>query len=137
MKNRIITDIEQGMQGILDNAQMKQLHEVLTHALFGVEIIKTDESTDCQQEFDNHSLLTTFLSAKKVEGCSEKTLKYYKATSAYMDLAATQDYQIDSLRLHMKGQAVSEWLQITVPHCSIADNSENFSNDNLRFLTSG
>ena len=80
MKNRIITDIEQGMQGFLDNAQMKQLHEVLTHALFGVEIIKTDESSDLHQEFDNHSLLTTFLSAKKVEGCSEKTLKYYKAT---------------------------------------------------------
>lgn len=80
MKNRIITDVEQGMQGFLDNAQMKQLHEVLTHALFGVEIIKTDESSDFQQEFDNHSLLTTFLSAKKVEGCSEKTLKYYKAT---------------------------------------------------------
>ena len=80
MKNRIITDIEQGMQSFLDNAQMKQLHEVLTHALFSVEIIKTDESSDLQQEFDNHSLLTTFLSAKKVEGCSEKTLKYYKAT---------------------------------------------------------
>ena len=79
MKNRIITDIEQGMQSFLDNAQMKQLHEVLTHALFSVEIIKTDESSDLQQEFDNHSLLTTFLSAKKVEGCSEKTLKYYKA----------------------------------------------------------
>ncbi len=80
MKNRIITDIEQGMQGFLDNAQMKQLHEVLTHALFDVEIIKTDKSSVSQQEFDNHSLLTTFLSAKKVEGCSEKTLKYYKAT---------------------------------------------------------
>lgn len=80
MKNRIVTDIEQGMQGFLDNAQMKQLHEVLTHALLGVEIIKTDESSDLHQEFDNHSLLTTFLSAKKVEGCSEKTLKYYKAT---------------------------------------------------------
>lgn len=80
MKNRIITDIEQGMQGLLDNAQMKQLHEVLTHALFGVEIVTTDESSDLQQEFDNHSLLSTFLSAKKVEGCSEKTLKYYKAT---------------------------------------------------------
>ena len=80
MKDRIITDVEQGMQGFLDNAQMKQLHEVLTHALFGVEIIKTDESSELQQEYDNHSLLTTFLSAKKVEGCSEKTLKYYKAT---------------------------------------------------------
>ena len=40
MKNRIITDIEQGMQGFLNNAQMKQLHEVLSHALYGVEIIK-------------------------------------------------------------------------------------------------
>ena len=80
MKNRIITDIEQGMQGFLDNAQMKQLHEVLSHVLYGVEIVKTDGSSTLQEEFDNHSLLTTFLSAKKVEGCSGKTLKYYKAT---------------------------------------------------------
>ena len=80
MKNRIITDIEQGMQGFLDNAQMKQLHEVLSHVLYGVEIVQTDGSSTLQEEFDNHSLLTTFLSAKKVEGCSEKTLKYYKAT---------------------------------------------------------
>lgn len=71
MKNRIITDIEQGMQGVLDNAQMKQLHEVLTHALFGVEIIKTEESSDLQQEFDNHSLLTTFISAKRLRAVAK------------------------------------------------------------------
>ena len=72
MKNRIITDVEQGMQGFLDNAQMKQLHEVLTHALFGVEIIKTDESSELQQEFDNHSLLTTSFLPKRLRDVVKK-----------------------------------------------------------------
>lgn len=79
MKERIITDIEQGMQSFLDNSQMKQLHEVLTHVFWGTEVIKADGVVE-QNDFDNHTLLNTFISAKKVEGCSDKTLKYYKAT---------------------------------------------------------
>ena len=79
MKERIITDIEQGMQSFLDNSQMKKLHEVLTHAFWETEVIKTNDVVETE-DFNNHTLLNTFISAKKVEGCSEKTLKYYKAT---------------------------------------------------------
>jgi len=79
MKERIITDIEKGMQSFLDNSQMKKLHEVLNHVFWGTEIIKTNDAVETD-DFDNHTLLNTFISAKKVEGCSDKTLKYYKAT---------------------------------------------------------
>jgi len=79
MKERIITDIEQGMQSFLDNSQMKKLHEVLTHAFWETEVIKTNDVVETE-DFNNHTLLNTFISAKKVEGCSEKTLKYYKST---------------------------------------------------------
>lgn len=31
-----------------------------------------------QSEIDNNELVKVFLSAKRIEGCSEKTLKYYE-----------------------------------------------------------
>lgn len=89
MKERIITDIEQGMQSFLDNSQMKKLHEVLTHAFWETEVIKTNDVVETE-DFNNHTLLNTFISAKKVEGCSEKTLKYYKATIERMFLDITE-----------------------------------------------
>ena len=89
MKERIITDIEQGMQSFLDNSQMKKLHEVLTHAFWETEVIKTNDVVETE-DFNNHTLLNTFISAKKVEGCSEKTLKYYKATIERMFVDITE-----------------------------------------------
>ena len=89
MKERIITDIEQGMQSFLDNSQMKKLHEVLNHVFWRTEIIKTNDAVETD-DFDNHTLLNTFISAKKVEGCSEKTLKYYKATIERMFVDITE-----------------------------------------------
>lgn len=89
MKERIITDIEQGMQSFLDNSQMKKLHEVLTHVFWETEVIKTNDVVETE-DFNNHTLLNTFISAKKVEGCSEKTLKYYKATIERMFVDITE-----------------------------------------------
>ena len=89
MKERIITDIEQGMQSFLDNSQMKKLHEVLTHAFWETEVIKTNDVVETE-DFNNHTLLNTFISAKKVEGCSDKTLKYYKATIERMFVDITE-----------------------------------------------
>lgn len=79
MKEQLILEIEQAMLSSLDNAQMKQLHEVLKYCLWNKQI--TEEESNCQQETStNTELMEIFLSAKHVEGCSEKTLKYYKAT---------------------------------------------------------
>ncbi len=77
MKQQIITDVVQQMLPHLDNAQLKQLQRVLEHTLFGCEITKQDE-----KEFgnDNPKLIEDFVAAKRIEGCSEKTLKYYRTT---------------------------------------------------------
>ena len=74
MKQQIITDIVQQMLPHLDNAQVRQLQKVLECTLFNCEIAKQQETeiTD-----DNSKLVETFVSAKRIEGCSEKTLKYY------------------------------------------------------------
>lgn len=78
MKKKLINTIEQGMLGILNNEQLAKLHEVL-EASFA---LLTKNSGDTQQS--NDELLKLFLSAKQVEGCSEKTLKYYRTTLSKM-----------------------------------------------------
>ena len=80
MNEQLITDIEQAMLPVLDNAQTKQLHDVLNHFLWNKTV--SDETAEMPREnvSYNSELLDIFLSSKRVEGCSEKTLRYYKAT---------------------------------------------------------
>jgi site-specific recombinase XerD len=88
MKQKIITEIEQGMVALLDNAQMERLGEVLEYCLYDV-IITQDSNTKSQEsDIDNGELLELFMSSKRVEGCSEKSLKYYYSTIKNM-LATT------------------------------------------------
>lgn len=76
MKQNLITDIVQGMLPYLSNAQTEKLHEVLQHTLFNYDVTLAEKS----KEISGENLVKSFLSAKKIEGCSEKTLKYYYAT---------------------------------------------------------
>lgn len=76
MKEHIILNITQEMLPYLDNAQLLQLQKVLERNLWNVEIADTAETP----EMSNMELLTAFINAKRIEGCSDKTLKYYKCT---------------------------------------------------------
>ena len=78
MKQKVITEVLQEMLGSLNNAQLERLQEVLEHALFHKEIIETEDSED--HNTTNEQILESFLSAKRIEGCSEKSLKYYQTT---------------------------------------------------------
>lgn len=79
MKEIIIKTIEQQMCASLNNAQNQKLHEVLTYCLYDVCITTNNECTS-NVENDNSTLLENFLAAKHVEGCSERSIKYYKST---------------------------------------------------------
>ncbi len=83
MKEQIILNITQEMLPYLDNAQLLQLQKVLERALWNVEITES-EKTDAVPQMSNTELLTAFINAKKIEGCSEKTLKYYYSTISRM-----------------------------------------------------
>lgn len=80
MKQLFITEVEQSLLSVLDNAQMKALHGALTHALWGKEVVAIDGVEPMPEAQSNGQLLDTFLSAKRVEGCSEKMLRYYQTT---------------------------------------------------------
>lgn len=77
MKQEIINEIMQGMAMELDNIQLQKLQQVLEHSLFHYTI--TDCNTD-QGEKENHRYIEAFIAAKRVEGCSEKTISYYQTT---------------------------------------------------------
>lgn len=69
MNASLIKEIEEKMQGIIDSEQMRQLHQALEDCLSSE--LPEEEKTD---------LVRLFLAAKRVEGCSEKTVKYYDST---------------------------------------------------------
>lgn len=76
--NKVIIEIEQEMSNILNNMQMEMLSRILKKKLEGLKIIrKVDDEVINEKNIDYCSI---FIAAKKVEGCSEKSIKYYKAT---------------------------------------------------------
>lgn len=76
MKQELIREVVQRMLPYLNNAQSEKLQETLQTALFNYEVT---ESSDTGKEAAP-DFVELFLSAKRIEGCSEKSLKYYKAT---------------------------------------------------------
>lgn len=83
MNNQLITEIEQSMLNCLDNSQMEKLHKVLTRCLSNV-ICKEINPGEESFEFSNKELLARFESSKNIEGCSERTIKYYNSTITKM-----------------------------------------------------
>lgn len=75
MKQKLATDIVQEMLPHLNNAQLRKLQDVLEHTLFEYTVSKEPENIEPEK-----NLVELFLSAKRIEGCSEKSLKYYRAT---------------------------------------------------------
>lgn len=76
MKDNLIKDIIQEMLPFLNNAQGEKLRDVLQYTFAKYEINgNVTEDKEVEQNF-----VELFLSAKRIEGCSEKSLKYYQAT---------------------------------------------------------
>ena len=71
MEEKLVTILNE-MAEYLSIAQMKKLQEVLLKNLSEAETPKT--------EISNAEYLQMFLDAKKIEGCSERTLQYYRVT---------------------------------------------------------
>ena len=76
MKQNLINDIVQGMLPYLNNAQNEKLQAVLQYVLANYELTEKQK----QEKTSKQNFVELFLSAKRIEGCSEKSLKYYKAT---------------------------------------------------------
>ncbi len=92
MKTEIIQEIESLMADVLDNRQLEYLHNVLMKKL------------TIDNEQDDKDYLAYFIAAKRVEGCSDKTIRYYQSTlCAAMDRISKPVKRIttDDLRNYM------------------------------------
>ncbi len=67
-----LVNILNDMAGYLNIPQMKKLQEVLLKNL--------SENSTSQKEIANGEYLKLFLAAKEIEGCSARTLQYYRVT---------------------------------------------------------
>lgn len=75
MINNLIADVCNDLQGVLNETQLRELEKVLHHRLPDFISGEREASTTTPA-----NLLTLFIAAKRVEGCSEKSLCYYEST---------------------------------------------------------
>lgn len=122
MKQNLITDVIQGMLPYLNNAQTERLQEVLQHALFNYEVTKNKND----EEISEQNLVELFLSAKRIEGCSEKTLKYYQST-----IQAMLDSVCKSVRY-----IVTDDIRCYLTEYQAENNSSKVTIDNIRRILS-
>lgn len=102
MIQEIKNEIMQKMLSVLDNAQLEQLSEVLDITFFGVTVVSSNKT----EEDSNDKLVDSFISSKRIEGCSEKSLKYYQKTINNMLVAVGKQVKhidTDDLRKYLTG----------------------------------
>lgn len=75
----ILNDIVSRIKDVLSDEQMKQVSISIKDVLAKYEINKKANDEE-RREKENTELLETFLSAKKIEGCSDKTIHYYQSS---------------------------------------------------------
>ena len=78
-KEEMILTITNEMSNNLTNYQLELLKNVLIIQFQNIEItILTDEIKKKEEQNTNEKFINSFLSAKEIEGCSHRTISYYK-----------------------------------------------------------
>lgn len=96
MNNHIIDSIEQKMFSHLTIEQQKLLHDTL------VLCFLEEEHSESEDSLQNY--VKIFLAAKRVEGCSEKTVRYYDSTIRNVLTKigkAVKEVTTDDLRMYL------------------------------------
>lgn len=118
MNETLMRDVVQGMLPFLDNAQLEELQYVLRQALHGKTVVENDPMDDEQRGIENKRLIDLFIAAKRVEGCSEKSLKYYSVTISTMLQEVGKEIRhilTDDLRLYLtEYQAKRDSSKVTI-----------------------
>ena len=113
MEEKLVSILNE-MAEYLNISQMKKLQEVL---------IKNLSENDLQRkEITNTEYLKLFLDAKKIEGCSERTLKYYQVTV---------DQLLDQIATPIRKITTEELRKYLVDYQKI-NNCSNVTVDNIR-----
>lgn len=110
----VIFGILDEMADFLNVEQQKKLQQVL--------VKKLSSNSTIPEKITNNTYLRMFLDAKKVEGCSERTLNYYKATlEKFFSIVSIPVRKVTTERIR---QFLAEYQQI--------NNCSNATVDNIR-----
>ena len=105
MKEQLISLVQQQMLPYLDNEQLSKLRAAMEYCLHGLEITETDQP----QEQEQPNAVAAFIAAKRIEGCSEKTLTYYRKTIEAMTVGigkTPQQITTDDIRQYLTAYQV-------------------------------
>ena len=105
MKEQLISLVQQQMLPYLNNEQLSRLRAAMEYCLHGLEITETNQPQE--QELPN--AVAAFIAAKRIEGCSEKTLTYYRKTIEAMTAGigkTPQQITTDDIRQYLTAYQV-------------------------------
>lgn len=86
MNKEFTDEIVLKMMPFLDNGQLMILQETVENVVDGYSVLKTETRDTKALDY-----LKLFVSAKRVEGCSEKTITYYEKTISSMLIKVDKD----------------------------------------------
>ena len=123
MEEKLVNILNE-MAEYLNISQMKKLQEVLLKNM--------KEQEESISETTNYDYLEMFIAAKKIEGCSDRTVTYYKATVEHLlksidtpirKMTTARRFQTDSLigenRSHiLKGFSFGGFLHGVAVNCA-------------------
>lgn len=81
MKSKILENIIQQIAEVVAEPQLAKIQSIIENELKRVSVSSLPNAQVAIRK-SNEQLLSAFISAKRIEGCSEKTLKYYENTIA-------------------------------------------------------
>ena len=98
MKKELIYEICRIMSPYLSSEQNIRLEKTLNQVLTNFSIPDFSSDMTVNEKENNTSLINQFLSAKKIAGCSENTLKYYCNTLTNL-MSAVQKISVKLLQM--------------------------------------
>ena len=84
MKQHLTNEICSMMERHLDQNQNDLLRKTLDHVFCDLSLPNSSSETALEDYEENTKLINLFIAAKKIEGCSPSTLKYYSNTITKM-----------------------------------------------------
>ena len=78
MKELFINEVSSKTICFLDDNQRIKLRETLAEICLNYQITIINRDNETKTNKNNIDILNKFISAKEIEGCSKRTLKYYK-----------------------------------------------------------
>ena len=78
MKELFIKEVINKTSYFLDDNQRIKLEEILTEMWLNYQVEITEQSKNQEIQMNNTDILNKFISSKEIEGCSTRTLNYYR-----------------------------------------------------------